>query len=130
MKKYTLTNYAGSGSTTSSDLLAFSGIVDSGVVISGMVESGIVNPDDDGTWDYGTYTEEEMEEMMKNGTWNGGYVNGAYVMPELGVIGNGGSSTGGPGAGHVLRRQHRPERLHRRKLRQRRRRPDGGPRPG
>lgn len=99
MKKYTLTNYAGSGSPTSSDLLTSSGVVDSGVVISGMVASGVVNPDDDGTWDYGTYTEEEMEEMMNSGTWKGGYVNGVYVMPELAVIGNGGSSTGGPGAG-------------------------------
>ncbi len=98
MKKYTLTNYAGSGSPTSSDLLDSSGIVDSGVVISGMVASGVVNPDDDGTWDYGTYTEEEMEEMMNSGTWKGGYVNGVYVMPSVDIHpgnGGGGENIGG-----------------------------------
>ncbi len=96
MKKYTLTNYAGSGAPTTSALLNFSGIVDSGIVISGVVASGIVNPDDDEPWDYGTYTEEEMEAMIEDGTWRGGFVKGTYYMPVLNVTGNSGSTTGYP----------------------------------
>lgn len=96
MKKYTLQNYAGSGAATTSALWSFSGLVDSGIVISGMVESGVVNPDDDEPWDYGIYTEEEMEQMIEDGTWKGGFVEGTYYMPVLNVIGNSGSTTGNP----------------------------------
>ena len=37
--------------------------------------------------------------MMKDGTWNGGYVNGVYVMPELDVIGSERTGNGGPSNG-------------------------------
>lgn len=109
MKKYTLKNYAEPSAAASSTLLDLSGLVDSGLVDSGLVdsgltESGVVNPNggekpdpnDNTTWDYNTYTEEEMNRMMDDGTWNGGYVNGEYVMPVFEASGSDGSMSGNP----------------------------------
>ena len=106
MKKYTLANYAETSATASSSIIDFgiidSGVIDSGIVDSGLVDSGVVDPDDEEdtdderTWNYDTYTEEEMEQMIEDGTWKGGFVEGTYYMPVLNVIGNSGSTTGQP----------------------------------
>lgn len=35
------------------------------------------------------YTQAEFEEMVNNGTWSGGYVEGlGYCLPEIDVIGS------------------------------------------
>ena len=102
MKKYTLTNYVET-TTTASSSTSDSGIIDSGIVDSGLIDSGLVDPDDEENtieefaWDYGTYTEEEMEQMMKDGIWRGGWVNNIYVIPDVNVYGSGGSGNGRPG---------------------------------
>lgn len=112
MKKYTLRNYAESGAAASSALLNLSGLVDSGLVDSGITDSGVtdsgvVSPDDkefdpkdSSSWDRGSYTEEEMNRMIEEGTWKGGYVNGEYIMPVFNIIGGGSTSSGEqPGSG-------------------------------
>ena len=126
MKKYTLKNYSEeSHPITNPELpesddsgiidsgLIDSGLIDSGVLDSGIIDSGIVpepdpdepNNDDEEGLDSHHYTEEQMLEMVENGTWKGGYVNGLYYMPQLlvtpdntdegGNAGGGGSNTGG-----------------------------------
>ena len=58
-----------------------------------------------GSWDYNNYTEEEYNEMLRNGTWHGGYVNGVYVMPQVteeenrNTDGGGGGNSGGTSSG-------------------------------
>ena len=73
-----------------SGILDGSGLIDdSGLIGSGIVHPGIVEPDEDDeddlnnpdNWDYCIYTEEEMYQLMRDGNWKGGIVNGAYIPP-------------------------------------------------
>lgn len=55
---------------------------------------------DSHTWVYKNFTNEEYEQMVEDGAWHGGYVNGIYYMPVLNVYG---SYSGGnnPGTGNT-----------------------------